>query len=335
MTLTQLHYLVAIVDAGLHITLAADAVHATQSGISKQLKQLEGELGFRIFVRRGRSLESVTPAGTQVIERARVILAEARNIRALAANQRNEGRGDLTLATTHTQARFVMPDAIARLQQHYPELGIHIRTHSEQDVLGLFENGAVDLAMVSTSGAVPAGGLAVPLFHWRRAVVAPREHPLALVGRPLALADLADCPLVSYESSLRPESSLRRAFHEAGLEPRLACTSSDADLIKAYVRAGLGIGILAEMALGEQDEHDLAVLDAALLLPQCTTWLVLREDRVLRRYTAMLAELLAPQISQADLQRAIAGDAPGDRWPEAPSWSELRKRGPKLVVQAA
>ena len=334
MTLTQLRYIVAIADAGLNITLAADTVHATQSGISKQLKQLEGELGFQVFTRRGKSLDAVTPAGAQVLERARSILHEARNIRALAANLREEAHGELSLATTHTQARFVLPEAIARLKQQYPELGVHIRPQGEGRIIGLFESGEVDLALVSTSGAAPEGGIAVPLFRWHRRAVVPQGHPLAKLGRPLRLTDLAEHPLVSYESSLQPDSSLRRAFASAGLSPRIACTSADADLIKTYVVAGLGVGILAEMALGPADARELVVLDIDALLPVCTSWLVLRRDHVLRSYVAQLARLVAPQIDEAELRRVVAGHAEA-RWPAPPLWGDLRQTNFRRAINRA
>ena len=330
MTLTQLRYIVAIADAGLNITLAAENVYATQSGISKQLKQLEGELGFQVFTRRGKSLDAITPADNQVLERARIILNETHNIRSLAANLREEAHGELALATTHTQARFVLPEAITRLKQRYPELSVHIRPQGESRVISLFESGEVDLAIVSTSGAQPEGGIAVPLYRWHRRAVVPRGHALAKLGRPLQLTDLAEHPLVSYESSLQPDSSLRRAFATAELIPRIACTSADADLIKTYVLAGLGVGILAEMALTATDAHELVELDIDVLLPVCTSWLVLRRDRVLRSYVGQLARLVAPQLDEEELRRVVAGHAE-PTWPVPPLWRELHSRVPRLV----
>jgi DNA-binding transcriptional LysR family regulator len=327
MTLTQLRYVVAIADSGLNITLAADRVHATQPGLSKQLKQLEDELGFQLFSRKGRSLDAITQQGAQVIERARTILAEAANIRAIAANLRSDEQGDLSVATTHTQARFVLPAAVGALKRRYPQVGVHLKPHGDAQVMGLLERGQVDLAIMSTAGAPPADGLAVPLFRWQRAVVAPREHALGKSGRALKLADLARHALVSYESSLRPDSSLRQAFTEAGLTPNFACTARDADLIKTYVRAGLGVGVLAEMAMTPEDDVDLRTLPADGLFPECTTWLVLRRDRVLRDYALALVELVAPQIDGRELRRVLAGNAP-PRWPTPPTWSEVRGRVP-------
>jgi len=321
MTLTQLRYLIAIADSALNITAAAERVHATQPGVSKQLKQLEDELGFQLFSRKGKSLHAITPAGQQVLQRARIITTEAGNIRAIAADLRGEETGELAITTTHTQARFVLPHAIAALKQRYPGVSVHLKPQGDAQVLGVFERGQADLAIVSTSDAPPEGGLAVPLFRWRRTVIVPRTHALAGAKRQLSLSDLARHPLVSYESSLRPESSLRRAFAAAGESPQFAMTSRDADLIKTYVREGLGVGILAEMALLPEDTRDLLVLDVQEeFLPTCTTWLVLRHDGVPRSYAFALIELIAPQLDRRDLQRALNGDAPG-QWPVAPLWS--------------
>jgi DNA-binding transcriptional LysR family regulator len=325
MTLAQLRYLVAISDAGLNITQAADQVHATQPGVSKQLRQLEDELGFQLFARKGKSLCAITPAGQQVIDRARIILTEARNIRALAANLRGDDKGELTIATTHTQARFVLPQAISSLKHRYPAVNVHLKPLGDAQVMGLFERGQADLAIISTTGARPSDGLAVPLFRWHRVVVVPNGHALAELKRPLKLADLDGEPLVSYESSLRPESSLRRVFAGAGIAPRFSFTSRDADLIKTYVRAGLGVGIFADLAFTAEDANDLRRIDAEGLFPECTTWFVLRRDRVLRAYAATLAELIAPQIDRRDLQRALAGDEP-EHWPVPPYWNELREQ---------
>jgi DNA-binding transcriptional LysR family regulator len=228
----------------------------------------------------------------------------------------------------------VLPEAIAKLKQQYPELGVHIRPQGEGRIIGLFESGEVDLVIVSTSGQAPEGGIAVPLFRWYRRAVVPHGHPLAKLGRPLRIQDLAEYPLVSYESSLQAESSLRRAFTAAELTPRIACTSADADLIKTYVLAGLGVGILAEMAIGAIDARELVTLDIDDLLPVCTSWLVLRRDHVLRSYVAQLARLVAPQIDEAELRRVVAGHAEA-HWPSPPLWGELQHRGVRRVATRA
>ncbi|HEL3866158.1 TPA: LysR family transcriptional regulator [Stenotrophomonas maltophilia] len=321
MTLTQLRYLVAIADAELNITLAASRVHATQPGLSKQLKQLEDELGFLLFVRKGRSLESVTPAGTEVISRARAVLAEANNIRTYAANQRRESQGQLILTTTHTQARFVLPPAVAAIKQAYPQVSVHLQQAAEADALDRLNQGDADIAIISTAGGEPGDGIAVPLFRWRRLVVVPKGHPLDRAGRAPDLAALARQPLISYESSTRPNSSLQRAFAANGLVPDLALTALDADLIKTYVRTGLGVGLLAEMAVSSLDE-DLKAWPAPAPIAECIAWAVLPRDRVLRDYALELVHVLAPQIDSRDLRRVLDGNQVA-AWPLPPTWESL------------
>lgn len=318
MTLTQLRYLVAIADSGFNITLAAERVHATQPGLSKQLKQLENELGFQLFRRKGRSLLGVAPAGVKVIEHARRILAEAANIRSYAANERGEYRGRLLLATTHTQARYVLPRVIADVTQRFPEVSVDLFVAADAEVLAKLDE--ADFALVSSAGSVPEGnGLAIPLFRWRRVLLVPKTHPLARLEGPPGVAELARYPLISYESSNLPESSLQRTFAAAGVKPQIAMTARDANLIEAYVRTGLGAGLLAEMAVGGREDDDLRVLPAPLELPECITWAIVPRGRVLREYALALLHGLAPQIDPRDLRRILEGNLP-PLWPEPPRW---------------
>ena len=335
MTLTQLRYLVAIADCRLNITAAAERVHATQPGVSKQLKQLEDELGLLLFIRKGKSLDSITDAGVRVIERARIILAESLNIRSIAANLRNEAHGELRIATTHTQARFALPASIAALNRRYPQVSVHLQPSGDAEVLDLLESGRFDLAVVSTSGAAPTGGVAFPAYRWSRVVLAPQDHPLAKPGRTPSLAELAAQPLVSYDSSKRPESSLRRAFAAAGLAPQIAMTAADADLIKTYVRAGMGIGVLAEMALQPGEDTDLRVIEVDALLPLCTTWIVLRKDSVLRDYTLEWIAQFAPHLDRNDVRRQLTLGIAPEKPPRVPHWRERLAVTPITAPRAA
>lgn len=318
MTLTQLRYLVAIADSGFNITQAAEKVHATQPGLSKQLKQLEDELGFQLFLRRGRSLEGVAPAGVKVIEHARKILAEAANIRSYAANERGEFRGRLLLATTHTQARYVLPRVIATLTRRYPQVSVDLLAAGDAEVLEKLVE--ADFGLISTAGSEPAvNGMGVPLFRWQRVLLVQKTHPLANLGRAPSLAELARYPLISYESSMLPESSLQRAFATAGVTPKIAMTARDANLIKTYVRTGLGAGLLAEMAVNVREDDDLRVVPAPPELPECITWAIVPRGRVLREYALALLHGLAPQIDPRDLRRILEGNQEPD-WPQPPRW---------------
>ena len=320
MTLTQLRYLVAIADSGLNITQAAERVHATQPGLSKQLKQLEDELGFQLFSRKGRSLESIAPAGVRVIEHARKVLAEVANIRSYAANERGEHSGRLLLATTHTQARYVLPPAIAAIKREFPQVSVDLLAAGDSDVLGKLDQ--ADLALISTAGSVPQGGVAVPLFRWKRVLLVQAAHPLAALRRAPSLAELAAHPLISYESSIRADSSLQRAFAGAAVTPQIAMTARDANLIKTYVRAGLGAGLLAEMATGTREDEDLRIIEAPAEIPECITWAVIPRGRVLREYALSLLHGLAPQLDRRDLRRVLEGNQEPD-WPQPPGWAEL------------
>ena len=320
MTLTQLRYLVAIADSGLNITQAAERVHATQPGLSKQLKQLEDELGFQLFTRKGRSLESIAPAGVRVIEHARKVLAEVANIRSYAANERGEYSGRLVLAATHTQARYVLPPAIAAIKREFPQVSVDLLAAGDSDVLGKLDQ--ADLALISTAGSVPQGGVAVPLFRWRRVLLVQNGHPLAGLQRAPTLVELAHHALISYESSTRTDSSLQRAFAGAGVTPQIAMTARDANLIKTYVRAGLGAGLLAEMAIGGREDADLRILAAPAEIPECITWAVIPRGRVLRDYALSLLHWLAPQLDRRDLRRVLEGNQEPN-WPPPPGWDEL------------
>jgi DNA-binding transcriptional LysR family regulator len=322
MTLTQLRYLVAIADSGLNITQAAERVHATQPGLSKQLKQLEDELGFQLFIRKGRSLDSIAPAGGKVIEHARRVLAETANIRSYAANERGENTGRLLLATTHTQARYVLPPVIAAIKRDFPRVNVDLLAAGDSEVLGALDQ--ADLALISTAGSEPQGGVAVPLFRWQRVLLVQDTHPLAALREAPSLAELARHPLISYESSTRADSSLQRAFAGAGVSPQVAMTARDANLIKTYVRAGLGAGLLAEMAIGQREDADLRILPAPAELPECITWAVIPRGRVLRDYALALLHALAPQLDRRDLRRVLEGNQVA-HWPQPPSWLELRQ----------
>lgn len=319
MTLTELRCLVAIVDADLNISAAAQQTHSTQPVLSRHLKQLEDELGFQVFARRGRSLVAITPAGEEVLAIARRVVADVGSLRSYAANHRGDRSGDLLLATTQTYAKHVLPPVLAILLRRYPELSVHVSPLGEGEVLPVISHNRADLALVSTAGDQVPEGLAIPLFRWRRVVIVKPAHPLARSGRAPSLAELAEWPLVTYETSRRPQSSLNRALAGIGAEARFACSTLDADLIKAYVRAGVGVGLAAELSIEPGDEQDLRVLPADPALPECVAWALLPPGRILRDYTLELIQLLAPQVEPLEVRRAMGGDPPV--WPEPRSWT--------------
>ena len=303
MKLQQLKYLLAIADNGLNITAAAEKLFTSQPGISKQLKLLEEELGMQLFTRKGKSLGRVTTAGEQVIERARMIMSEVDNIRSLAADFYLEQEGSLSIATTHTQARYVLPEIIRRFRERYPKVTLNLHQGTSEQISDMVVANEIDFAIATGSHSLFSDLLLVPSYHWDRKIIVPKVHKLASLDRKLTLADLAEYPLVTYVFSFGGQSSLKQAFADAGLEPDVVFTARDADVIKTYVRMGLGVGIVASMAEDCSDNKDLSALDAEGLFPRSTTWIGFRKDIVLRRYMLDFVKLFAPHITTDQLEQ--------------------------------
>jgi LysR family cys regulon transcriptional activator len=300
MKLQQLKYLLAIVDNGLNITAAAEKMYTSQPGVSKQLKLLEEELGLQLFVRKGKSLGSVTPAGEQVIERARFIMEEAENIRTLAASYFQEEEGTLSIATTHTQARYVLPDVVRQFRKRYPRVNLSLHQGTSEQIADMVSANDIDFAIATGSHELFSDLLLVPSYHWDRKIIVPNDHELAKLDRQITLRDLAEFPLVTYVFGFNGQSSLKRAFIEQGLDPDVVFTARDVDVIKTYVRMGLGIGIVAGMA---DDDDDMTAISAAGLFPRSTTWIGFRKDVVLRRYMLEFVQLFAPHITADQLEK--------------------------------
>ena len=302
MKLHQLRYLAAVAQSGLNITAAAQKLHTSQPGVSKQIKLLEDELGFQIFVREGRNLTRITPAGQQVIDRAIHVLQEVQSIRGLSTELRDEGRGSLSIGTTHTQARYVLPAVIREFRAKYPNVRLNLHQGTSEQLAEMVAQDRIDCAIATGSEHRFASLTLLPCYRWSRVAIVPREHPLAGAGR-LTYRTLSAYPIITYTFSFNGPSSLNEAFARAGVTPNVAITAQDADVIVTYVRLGLGVGIVAPMAVAE-DAQDLTVLDAAHLLPAHTTWLGFRRGTLLRKYMYDFAQLLAPHLDRRLVDRA-------------------------------
>lgn len=303
MKLQQLKYLIAIVDNGLNITAAAEKLYTSQPGVSKQLKLLEEELGLQLFIRKGKSLGSVTAAGKHVLARARVIMQEVENIRSLASDYYQEEEGSLSIATTHTQARYVLPDVIREFRKRYPKVSLNLHQGTSEQIADMMSENEIDFAIATGAQDLFSDLLLLPSYRWDRKIVVPKNHELASLNRKLTLEDLAQYPLVTYVFSFGGQSSLKRAFADRGLEPDVVFTARDADVIKTYVRMGLGVGIVASMAEDCDDQKDLTAIDAEGLFPRSTTWIGFRKDIVLRRFMLDFVQLFAPHISADQLEQ--------------------------------
>ena len=303
MKLQQLKYLLAIVDNGLNITAAAERLYTSQPGVSKQLKLLEEELGLQLFTRKGKSLGGITPAGNQVIDRARLIMQEVENIRSLASDYYEEEEGTLSIATTHTQARYVLPDIIRKFRKRYPKVNLNLHQGTSEQIADMVAANEIDFAIATGSRDLFSDLLLVPSYHWDRKIIVPKDHELATRDAKLTLHELARFPLVTYVFSFGGQSSLKKAFEDEGLEPDVVFTARDADVIKTYVRMGLGVGIVASMAEDREDQKDLKSIEAAGLFPRSTTWIGFRRDAVLRRYMLDFVQLFAPHVTPEQLEK--------------------------------
>ena len=312
MKLQQLKYLLAIVDNGLNITAAAERLYTSQPGVSKQLKLLEEELGLQLFTRKGKSLGGITPAGQQVIARARVVMQEVDNIRSLASDYFHEEEGTLSIATTHTQARYVLPEVIKEFRSRYPKVSLELHQGTSEQIADMVSANEIDFAIATGSRDLFSDLLLVPSYHWDRKILVPKSHELTRLERKVTLDDLAKYPLVTYVFSFGGQSSLKLAFAEKGLDPDVVFTARDADVIKTYVRMGLGVGIVASMAEDCDDRKDLEAIEAEGLFPRSTTWIGFRRDSVLRRYMLDFIQLFAPHISTEQLECTRHARCQGD-----------------------
>ena len=309
MKLQQLKYLLAIVDNGLNITAAAERMYTSQPGVSKQLKVLEEELGMQLFTRKGKSLGGITAAGHQVIDRARIIMREAENIRSLASDYYQEEEGSLSIATTHTQARYVLPEIVAEFRKRFPKVSLNLHQGTSEQIADMVSSNDIDFAIATGSNDLFGDLMLVPSYRWDRSIVVPKGHKLTKLDRKITLQDLAEHPLVTYVFSFGGQSSLKRAFADQDLEPDVVFTARDADVIKTYVRMGLGVGIVASMAADCADKKDLQVIDAEGLFPRSTTWIGYRKNAVLRRYMVDFIQLFASHVSSQqldDIRRATS-----------------------------
>ena len=301
MKLQQLKYLLAIVDNGLNITAAAERMYTSQPGVSKQLKLLEEELGMQLFTRKGKSLGGITPGGHQVIDRARIIMREVDNIRSLASDYFQEEEGSLSIATTHTQARYVLPEIVSEFRTRFPKVGLNLHQGTSEQIADMIAANDIDFAIATGSTDLFTDLMLVPSYRWDRSIVVPKGHELTKLDRKITLNDLAEFPLVTYVFSFGGQSSLKRAFEDEGLEPDGVFTARDADVIKTYVRMGLGVGIVASMAADCADKNDLQVIDAEGLFPRSTTWIGYRKNAVLRRYMIDFIQLFASHLTPSQL----------------------------------
>jgi LysR family cys regulon transcriptional activator len=306
MKLQQLRYLTEVARRGLNVSEAAEALHTSQPGVSKQIRALEDELGIEVFVRHGKRLVSVTEPGKAVINIAERILSEANNLRRAGEEFANEKLGTLTIAATHTQARYALPKAVAVFKKRYPSVQLHIHQGNPTQICEQVLAGEADLCVATEMIDRHPELVSLPVYQWNRSVVVPPRHPL-LKGA-LTLEKLAQFPIVTYDFAFANRSLVQKAFESRGLAPNIVLSAQDSDVIKTYVELGLGVGILAKMAFDPRRDRPLRAIDASHLFESSTTRLGIKRGAYLRRYAYDFIETFAPQLPRSIVAPVVAGE---------------------------
>jgi len=306
MNLQQLRYVVEVVRHGLNVSEAAEAMFTSQPGVSKQIRALEEELGVEIFLRHGKRLIGLTEPGKVVVKRCERILRDLQSIATVAEEFGRSDEGVLAIATTHTQARYVLPGVIDRFRRHYPKVRFKLHQGSPRYACEMVLSGEADLVIATEAIADYPQLVELPCYQWSHALVVPQGHPLASV-EPLSLEAVATYPLITYDGAFTGRDHINKAFLGRALRPMVALTAIDSDVIKTYVRIGLGVGIIAKMAFDPTSDSDLVVRDLGHLIESNVTRIGIVRDAYLRGYVYTFIEMLAPHLKRAMVEQAVHG----------------------------
>lgn len=311
MNFQQLRILREAVQQNFNLTEVANALYTSQSGVSKHIKDLEDELGVELFVRRGKRLLGLTEPGHELAAIVDRMLLDAANVKRVAAQFAHSDTGRLTIATTHTQARYVLPPVVRRFKAAFPRVHLVLHEANPAEIVTLLQSGEADIGLATEALAGHASFVTFPYYEWHHAVVVPAGHPLAAQvdgGETLTIEALAEQPLVTYHEGYTGRSRIDAAFARAGLVPDIVMAALDADVIKTYVEVGLGVGILASMAFDAQRDHGLRCLDASHLFERNAALLALRRGHYLRGFAYRFLEECSPALTAASVRAALGGD---------------------------
>ncbi|MBL4743155.1 MAG: HTH-type transcriptional regulator CysB [Cycloclasticus sp.] len=305
MKLQQLRYIWEVSKNNLNVSATAESIYTSQPGISKQIRILEDELGVPVFVRNGKHLTDMTPAGKKIIAIAGEMLMQAENIKNIAKEYKEESKGTLSIATTHTQARYALPPVIKAFMNDMPDVSLDIQQGTPLQISEMVSQGKVDLAIATEALELFENLIMLPCYSWDRCILVPKGHQLASLSD-ITLNDVARFPLITYVFGFTGRSKLDDAFKEQHLTPNVALTAVDADVIKTYVRLGLGVGIVARMAYDEKADTDLVAINAGHLFGQSVTRIGIRKDTFLRGYMYKFIQSFAPHLSQELIDSAMS-----------------------------
>ena len=308
MNLHQFKFVQEAVRRNLNLTDTAKALHTSQPGVSKAIIELEDELGVEIFARHGKRIKRITEPGTHVLKSIDIILREIHNLKRIGEQFSNQDSGTLSIATTHTQARYVLPEPVAKLRQAYPKVNISLHQGSPTQVAEMLLNDAADIGIATESLTQFEDLVSMPCYEWQHVLVMPKGHPLAALER-IRLEDLVQHPLVTYHPTFTGRSRIDVAFGNRGLKPNIVLDAIDSDVIKTYVGLGMGVGIVAQMAVDKDGVGpDMVMRPARYLFGSNVARVAFKRGAYLRLYVLRFAELLSPNLSRDLIAKAMAGD---------------------------
>lgn len=304
MNFQQLRIVRETIRRQFNLTEVSSALFTSQSGVSKHIKDLEDELGLTLFARKGKRLLGLTEPGKEVARYAERILQEAENLQAVALSFSKQDEGRLVLATTHTQARYSLPEIVRRFREDFPKVHLVMHQASPSEIATLMESDEADIGIATESLRNNQNFLTFPFYRWYHGIIVPKGHPLTRVKQ-LTLQAIVRYPIVTYHEGFTGRSMIDETFAKAGLKPEIAMAALDADVIKAYVALGMGVGIIASMAFDEDQDQHLRLLDGSELFKENTTVIALRKGRFLRGFVKRFVTLCVRNLSEKDLQKAL------------------------------
>ena len=304
MTLQQLRCIFQIVQSEFNISKASEVLNTSQPGVSKQIKLLEDEIGIKIFQRNGKRLVGLTEPGKKVLGSIEAILQESNNIKVISEEYIQKDQGTFTIATTHTQARYKLPKVVEEFVKKYPKINLNIHQGNPSQVTDQIINGGADVGIATESINLSEDILTIPCYQLNRCVVMPKNHPLTEV-RKITLKDLAAYPMITYDYAFTGSTIVSEVFKNANIEPNIMLTAIDADVIKTYVSLNMGIGLIAEMAFDATTDHPMVSRDVSHLFPLSTTYIGIRRENFLRKYTSDFIRMFIPKASEKELKKIL------------------------------
>ena len=304
MKLQQLRCICQIVQSGFNISKASEALNTSQPGVSKQIKLLENEIGIKVFQRNGKRLVGLTEPGEMVLGSIEAILQESNNIKVISEEYIEKDQGTFTIATTHTQARYKLPRVVEEFVKKYPKINLNIHQGNPSQVTDQIINGEADVGIATESINLSKDIHTIPCYQWNRCIVMPKNHPLTEVRR-IKLEDLAAYPMITYDYAFTGSTIVSEVFKNANIEPNIMLTAIDADVIKTYVSLNMGIGLIAEMAYEATSDHPMVSRDVSHLFPLSTTYIGIRRDNFLRKYTSDFIRMFIPKVSENELKKIL------------------------------